>query len=46
MTNISIYDVEADMLNRVAETNDATVAEVVEALCDYLDEVKADNGWD
>ena len=46
MTNISIYDIEADMLNRVAETNDTTVAEVVEALCDYLDDVKVDNGWE
>lgn len=46
MTNISIYDVEAEVLEKVADTNDTTVAEIIEVLVtDYLEDAKADNDW-
>ncbi len=45
MTNITVYDIEAEIIERVAEDNDTTQAEVIEALMDYLEDVKKDNGW-
>ena len=45
MTNLTVYDVEAELINKVADVNDTTVAEVIEALCEYIEEVKEDNGW-
>ena len=46
MTNITVYDVEADALEKVAEANDTTVAEIIEVLVtDYLEEAKSDNDW-
>ena len=44
MTNISIYDVEAEQLEKIADANDTTVAEVVEMLCEYVEEMKENNG--
>ena len=47
MTNVTIYDVEAEILEKVADINDTTVAEVIEVLVnDYLEEAKVDNGWE
>ena len=47
MTNVAIYDVEAEVLEKVADVNNTTVAEVIEVLVnDYLEEAKADNGWE
>ena len=45
MTRISAYDIEADLIEKVADENDTTTAEVIEALCEYLEEAKQDNGW-
>ena len=45
MKNITAYDAEANLLEEVAERNNLTVAEVVEALCDYLEECAIDNNW-
>ena len=43
MTNVLIYDVEAEDLEKIADTNDTTVAEVVEMLMAYAEEMKKDN---
>lgn len=32
MTNITIYDIEADIINDLAESHDITTAEVIEAM--------------
>lgn len=45
MTNITVYDTEAEAIERICEDNDVTEAELIEMLMDYVDEVKADNGW-
>lgn len=44
MTNITIYDIEAEQLHKIADADDTTVAEVVEMLMDYAEEMKKDNG--
>lgn len=44
MTNIAIYDIEATELEKIADVNDTTVAEVVEMLMEYAEEMKKDNG--
>ena len=44
MTNITIYDTEAQALEQMAERNDMTVAELVEMLMEYADDMKSDNG--
>lgn len=45
MTRINVYDVEAELIEKVADANDTTSAEVVEVLCGYIEEAKKDNGW-
>jgi len=45
MTKISVYDTEAEAIERICEDNDVTEAELIEMLMDYINEVKADNGW-
>ena len=45
MKKITVYDIEADELEKIADANDTTVAEVVEALMQYTEEMKKDNGW-
>lgn len=42
MKNIMVYDIEAEELGKIADTNDTTVAEVVEMLMDYVEEMKRD----
>ena len=44
MTNITVYDIEANELEKIAEANDTTIAEVIEMLMDYAEEMKKDNG--
>ena len=44
MTNITVYDIEAKELEKIADANDTTIAEVVEMLMEYADEMKRDNG--
>ena len=39
MTNITIYDTDAKRLEEVAERHNTTVAEVVEALMDFINDV-------
>jgi len=43
MTNILVYDVEANELEKIADANDTTVAEVVEMLMEYAEEMKKNN---
>ena len=43
MTNITVYDIEAEVLEDIAETNDTSVAEVVGMLIEYVEEMKKDN---
>lgn len=45
MTEICVYDTEAEAIQRICEDNDVTEAELIEMLMDYINEVKADNGW-
>lgn len=43
MTNILVYDIEAEELEKIADANDVTVAEVVEMLMEYSEEMKKNN---
>ena len=43
MTKINIYDIEAEELEKIADANDLTIAEVVEMLTDYIEDMKRDN---
>lgn len=43
MTNITVYDMEAEMLEKIADVNNTTVAEIVEMLMEYAEEMKVDN---
>lgn len=43
MTNITVYDVEAEALEKIAYANDTTVAEVIEMLMEYAEEMKKNN---
>lgn len=43
MTKILVYDVEAEDLEKIADTNDISVADVVEMLMAYAEEMKKDN---
>ena len=40
MTNISVYDIEANALEKKAEELDISIAEIIEQLCEYLDEIE------
>lgn len=44
MTKITVYDIEAEELEKIADANDTTVAEIVEMLMAYAEEMKRDNG--
>lgn len=44
MTNITVYDIEAEQLHKMADVNDTSVAEIVEMLMDYVEDMKRDNG--
>ena len=43
MTNILVYDIEAEELEKIADANDISVADVVEMLMAYAEEMKKDN---
>ena len=43
MTKITVYDIEAKELEKIADVNDTTVADVIEMLMDYAEEMKKDN---
>lgn len=40
MKKITVYDTEADALEAKANELDMTVAEVIEMLCEYLEEIE------
>ena len=44
MMSITVYDIEAEQLEKIADANNTTVAEVIEMLVDYAEEMKKDNG--
>ena len=43
MQKILVYDIEAEALEKIADANDTTVAEVVEMLMEYVEEMKKNN---
>ena len=45
MTEIWVYDTDAEAIERICEDNDVTEAELIEELMDYIDEIKAFHGW-
>lgn len=48
MTKITVYDVEAEQLEKIADANDTNVAEIIEAIMsdeELITKVKEDNGW-
>ena len=45
MTRITVYDVEAKELEKIADVNDTNIAEVVEALMQHAEEMKKEYGW-
>lgn len=45
MTRIAIYDFNAETLEKIADDNDTNVAEVIDALMEYVEDMKKDYGW-
>lgn len=43
MMKITVYDIEAEELEKIADANDTTVAEIVELLMEYAEEMKKAN---
>ena len=43
MTKILVYDIEAEDLEKIADANDTSVADVVEMLMVYAEDMKKDN---
>ena len=43
MKNILVYDIEAEELDRIADANDTTIAEIICMLMDYAEDMKVDN---
>ena len=43
MKNILAYDIEAEELEKIADANDTTIAEIVCMLMDYAEDMKVDN---
>ena len=43
MRNITVYDIDECELNKIANDNDTSVAEIVEMLMFYVEEMKEDN---
>lgn len=44
MKSIYIYDIEADALEKIANDNDISTADVIEMLADYINDMKQANG--
>jgi uncharacterized protein (DUF111 family) len=44
MKNILVYDIEADEIEKIADENDMSIAEIIEMLMDYAEDMKRDNG--
>ena len=45
MTRIEVFSYDAEQIEKVCEDNGISVADVVEALVERLEEVKDDEGW-
>lgn len=48
MTKITVYDVEAKQLEKIADDNDTNIAEVVQAIMEdkeLIEKMKWNNGW-
>lgn len=43
MQKILVYDIEAEELEKIADANDIAVAEVVEMLMEYAEEMRKNN---
>ena len=43
MTNILVYDTDAEVLESMAEANDMTTADMIDMLMEYLEEMKISN---
>lgn len=43
MTNITIYDIEAEELEEIADANETSIAEVVSMLMEYVEDMKKEN---
>ena len=43
MTKILVYDIEEEELEKIADANDTTVAEIVEMLMEYVEEIKKEH---
>lgn len=43
MTNILVYDIEAEEIEKIADVNNMTIADVMEMLMDYAEEMRKDN---
>lgn len=43
MTKILVYDIEAEELEKIADANDISVADVVEMLMAYAEEMRRDS---
>ena len=44
MKHISVYDIEADAIEKICYDNDMTEAELVELMMEYIDQIKEENG--
>ena len=42
MTDITVFDTEAEVIERIADDNDLTTAEVIDILINYVDDMKRD----
>ena len=43
MTKVLVYDVEAEELEKIADANDISIADIIEMLMVYAEEMKKDN---
>ncbi len=43
MKNISVYDIEADTIEKISNDNDIPECEVIEMLMEYVEQMKEDN---
>jgi hypothetical protein len=43
MTNITIYDIEAEELEKIADANETSIADIVCMLMEYAEDMKKEN---
>lgn len=44
MKTITVYDIEAEAIEKIADANDLPECEIMEMLMQYAEQMKADNG--